>query len=480
MPLHDLRSFLDESDKLGELKVIRGADPHLEIGAISELCLDQDGPALLFDDIPGYPAGYRVAVNVTSSKRRALLALGMDTEMPEEEVPSKFQKIYDAYKQVPPKYVETGPVMENVQTGDDVDLLQFPVPFWHELDGGKYIGTGLGVIQRDPDTGEVNVGAYRVQLQNRNTLTIFSEPDSDGRGIMEKHWSRGESCPVAITFGPEPLLFLSACSTTGSPRRWKEEYEYTGYLAGEPVPVIKGPVTGLPISAGSEIVIEGEIPPPDKESMVEGPFAEWTGYYEFSSTPEPVIHVKALYYRNDPILYGAPPFKHDKHYVFPIQIRSAGLISKFQQMEIPVRRIWDFRPLGATVFAIEQQAPDDVTRLMDELEKTHVMSRMMIVVDHDVDIKNPMDVFWAMGTRFDPEQARTSIVDSRWLLDPMRPIADRESRRALPYKRLIINGCRPFDRLNDFPPVNRFSEERRKETWEKWNMADWAIPTPTE
>src|SRR5581483_8945996 len=121
--------------------------------------------------------------------------------------------------------------------------------------------------------GQVNVGAYRVQLQGKNTLTIFSEPDSDGRGIMEKHWARGESCPVAITFGPEPLLFLSACSTTGgATRRWMEEYEYTGYLAGEPVPVIKGPVTGLPISAGSEIVIEGEIPPPDKESMVEGPF----------------------------------------------------------------------------------------------------------------------------------------------------------------------------------------------------------------
>src|SRR5581483_897391 len=297
MPLFDLRTFLAESDRMGELKVIRGADPHLEIGAIAELALDQDGPALLFDDVVGYPTGYRVASNVTSSRRRALMALGMDIGLPEEEIAPKFQDIFEQYRPLPPRVVDSGPILENVQTGADVDLLQFPVPHWHELDGGRYIGTGLGVIQRDPDTGAVNVGAYRVQLHDRNTLMIFSEPDSDGRSIMEKHWKRGEACPVAITFGPEPLLFLSACSTNGSPRHSMEEYEYTGYLAGEPVPVIRGSVTGLPISAGSEIAIEGEIPPPDRESHVEGPFAEWTGYYEYSSTPEPVIHVKALYYR---------------------------------------------------------------------------------------------------------------------------------------------------------------------------------------
>src|SRR4051812_7428164 len=98
MPFFDLRTFLDEVDRIGELKTIRGADPHLEIGVIAELALHRDGPAVLFDDIPGYPAGYRVASNVTSSKRRALLVLGMDPEMPEEEVGPTFQRIYEAYK----------------------------------------------------------------------------------------------------------------------------------------------------------------------------------------------------------------------------------------------------------------------------------------------------------------------------------------------------------------------------------------------
>jgi 3-polyprenyl-4-hydroxybenzoate decarboxylase len=94
-------------------------------------------------------------------------------------------------------------------------------------------------------------------------------------------------------------------------------------------------------------------------------------------------------------------------------------------------------------------------------------------VDEDVDPEDPWDVLWAVGTRFDPTEARTAIGESEWLLDPLRSTADRISREPRPYKRMIINGCRPFHRLDEFPPVNRFSEERRREAWNKWHMAEW-------
>lgn len=472
MPLADLRSFLHLLEQHGELKTIHGADPQLEIGAITELTLQNDGPALLFDRIPGYPPGYRVAANVCVGPRRGNLVLGMDPDLPQEQTLAHFKERWETYQPIPPVVVGTAPLLANVAYGEEIDLRQFPVPIWHELDGGPYIGTGLAVVQQDPETGAVNVGCYRVQLHDRNTTGIFSEPESDGRKIMEKYWAQGRACPVAVSFGPEPLLFLSACSRNAAPRGM-QEYEYTGYLAREPVRVIRGSVTGLPISAGSEIAIEGEIPPPDEETRTEGPFGEWTGYFEASPTPEPVIRVKALYFRDDPILFGAPPLQHRTSYSFTVPLQSVSTLSRLEQMELPVRRIVSLVPFGCTVITIEQQHPDDVLRLMGALDTMYSPSRLTILVDHDVNPEDPWEVLWAVGSRFDPQQARTSIVESRWLLNPLRTIEDRVRRNALPYKRLIINGCRPFERLHDFPPINRFSEERRRQTWDKWNMAEW-------
>ncbi|MPZ14635.1 MAG: four helix bundle protein [Chloroflexi bacterium] len=275
MPLADLRTFLQQLDALGDLKVMHEASHNLEIGVITELSLQHDGPALLFDQIPGYPPGYRIASNVCSTAKRTLLALGLDTSLTDAEAMAALQKRLDAYKPVPPVVVNSGPVLENIQTGDEIDLTRFPVPIWHELDGAPYIGTGHAVIQQDPESGFVNVGTYRGQLHDRRTTGIFFTLQSkDGSVIMRKYWAQGKACPVAISYGPEPLLFLSGCSSNGIPPG-TPEYEYTGFLAGEPVPVIRGNVTGLPIPANSEIAIEGEIPPTDEESRDEGPFGEW-------------------------------------------------------------------------------------------------------------------------------------------------------------------------------------------------------------
>ncbi|NIO11987.1 MAG: UbiD family decarboxylase, partial [Deltaproteobacteria bacterium] len=168
----------------------------------------------------------------------------------------------------PPKMVDSGPLMENVLRGEEVDMLKIPVPIWHELDGGPYIGTGLAVIVKDPDTGWVNLGSYRLQLHDRYTTGLFCEPENDGRAIIEKYWKAGKPCPVAISLGPEPIIFLTASGSTGCPKR-VPEYDYAGFILDEPIPVIEGPLTGLPISAHSEIAVEGEIPPPDSESRPE-------------------------------------------------------------------------------------------------------------------------------------------------------------------------------------------------------------------
>jgi len=310
----DLRKFLEKLEAMGDLKRISGADLQFEIGAISELAFQNHGPALLFDRINQYPPNYRIAANVCSTKKRSLLAIGMDPELAEEEAMGLFKKRWDDFKPIRPVKVHTASVMENIQKGEEVDLLKIPVPVWHELDGGPYIGTGLAVILKDPELGWVNLGSYRLQLHDRYTTGIFSEPANDGTKIMHKYWAQGKACPVAVSLGPEPIIFLTASGCTGCPKG-VPEYDYAGFLLGEPIPIVEGPLTGLPISANSEIAIEGEIPPPQAEARPEGPFGEWTGYYMGGSVPEPVIRVKTLYHRTDPILFGASPLKpHDEAY----------------------------------------------------------------------------------------------------------------------------------------------------------------------
>jgi UbiD family decarboxylase len=471
----DLRGFLQQLEAVDELRGVTGASLAYEIGCISEISFQNRGPALIFDQIPGYDAGYRIASNLCSTRERSLMAIGTDPSTPEAEAMRAWQKKWERYEGLPPKVVDKSRLLENVLLGDAVDLGRIPVPTWHELDGGPYIGSGVAVILKDPETGYVNLGSYRLQVHGPKTTGLFCEPVNDGARIIRKYWDQGKACPVAVSVGPEPLIFLTASGSTGCPSG-TPEYDYTGFLCGEPVEVIEGQVTGIPISAGSEIAFEGEIPPPEVESRPEGPFGEWTGYYMITSVPEPVIRVKALYYRNDPILLGAPPFKpHRESYAFSLPMRSmTGLWTRLEKKGLPVTRVTDLVKMGAVIISVQQRTADDVPRIVKELQESRAPCRISILVDDDVNAEDPTEVFWALGTRLDAaEGVHRSVVQSAWRLDPMRTAEEREIRSPIPYKRLILNACRPFERIKEFSPVNRFSETRRADTWEKWNMGEW-------
>ena len=136
---------------------------------------------------------------------------------------------------IPPVTVASGPVLENVFTGDDIDLFKFPVPFWHERDGGRYIGTGHVVITRDPDEGWVNVGCYRVMVHDRNTMGMNISPGKHGRMHRQKYFDRGKPCPVVCCFGVDPLLHMIA---TRPEPYGRSEFDAVGGIKGEPVEVI--------------------------------------------------------------------------------------------------------------------------------------------------------------------------------------------------------------------------------------------------
>src|SRR5436190_13851147 len=138
----DLRAFIASLTELGELRTVKGADPHLEIGTIVELNHEHDGPALLFDDIAGYPPGYRVLCNAMDTLPRSLLTLGLPVDLDMETALAEYEKLIKGYQPLPPVQVSSGPIFENTISGEDIDLFKFPAPKWHEADGGRYIGTG--------------------------------------------------------------------------------------------------------------------------------------------------------------------------------------------------------------------------------------------------------------------------------------------------------------------------------------------------
>jgi 4-hydroxy-3-polyprenylbenzoate decarboxylase len=304
----DVREWVDQAKDIGELRVIEGADPNLEVGTIVQINSRNEGPALLFRKLKGHSDGFRILTNSMANIRTVNLVFGLPVEnsIPEsvEALRVKAGEWAAKANDFPAEVVDSGPILENVEEGDAVDLSKFPAARYHELDGGKYIGTGVGVVTRDPDSGEVNMGTYRVQLHDSRTVGFYISPGKHGRMHRDKHFARGEPCPVAMIFGLDPLNFALSASEIPA---GTFELDYLGAIRGEPVPVIKGKVTGLPIPANAEIAVEGFADP--KETMLEGPFGEWTGTYGSDARQEPFIKAAALYYRNDPIMLSSPPSK---------------------------------------------------------------------------------------------------------------------------------------------------------------------------
>ena len=203
------RTFIEQCRAMGECVDVDGADWDLEIGALTEAAAEliNSPPMILFDKIKGYPAGYRVASLPLASPKRVATIVGLPTDKPKLELVRLVARKIGNITPIPPVTVKDGPVMENIKTGDDIDLLKFPAIRAHQGDGGRYIGTGDSLINQDPESGYVNVGTYRMQLHDAKTLGLWMSPGQQGRTICSRYWEKGKACPVVATFGGDPLVF---------------------------------------------------------------------------------------------------------------------------------------------------------------------------------------------------------------------------------------------------------------------------------
>lgn len=457
-PYEDLRQFLDLAEAAGEVLHVPGADWNLEMGAMAELVYHKrsEAPAILFEDIPGYPKGMRVLSGATNSSKRLAIALGFPEPNGPLDVVRAYRDRMKVHKPIPPRYVNNGPVLENVLREGELDVLKFPVPFLHEKDGGRYIGTDDLVIMRDPDDGWINCGTYRVMVHGPDRLGLWTSPGKQGRQIRDKYFARGEPCPVIISVGHDPLLFLAG----GNELRFGlSEYDYAGGHRGLPYDVVKSEIHGLPMPAHAEIVIEGEIYP--GEVAPEGPFGEFTGYYAGGKSDQPVVRVRRIYHRDNPILQIATPMRPPSDFCFSKCVTKAGMIwDEVERAGLSgVQGVWCHEFGGARMFnviSIKQAFAGHARQagmLAASCQSGSYLGRFVVVVDEDVDPTDMFDVMWAVCTRCDPSDD-IEIMRRAW----SGPLDPRIARGTSVNSRAIIDACRPFERLKDFPPVARASQ----------------------
>ena len=469
MSYRDLREWLNQVNEFGELKTVEGADWDLEIGAITEMARKESkvAPCILFDSIKDYSKGQRLVVGQLNSIKRVALTTGMPTDMSTLELVDAWRKKIKELKPIPPRQVKDGLFVENVWEEKDVDVLRFPTPRYNIGDGGRYIGTGHLTITRDPEEGWINIGTYRIMIHDGKSLALYMSPGRHARIQMEKYFAQKRPFPVVVSLGHDPLLLMASAFEVPY---GLSEYDFAGGLRGEPLDVVRLERTGLQVPATAEMVIEGECLPGDQKA--EGPLGEWTGYYASAVRAEPVIRIRRVYFRNDPIMAGAPPSRPPTEATFYKSFwRSAMVWDQLERAGVPDVAGVYCPPEGntrlLTVVAIRQRYPGHARQaglIASQCHAAAYLGRFTVVVDDDIDPTDMKDLWWAMTTRCDPADD-IEIIRRCWSgpLDPIVPKGKKGFN-----SRAVIDACRPYDWIKDFPASVRVPDDLARQVKEKW------------
>jgi len=469
----NLREWIVEAEKLGEVRHVKGASWEEDIGLATELLQhDENAPCALFDEIPGYPKGFRVLSNFFGGTRQNM-TLGFPTDFTKVELSEGLMHRYRAAVEnpIPHEIVEDGPVFENILEGDDVDVFRFPTPKWHSADGGRYIGTGSFNVTKDVNSDWVNVGTYRVMIQDKKTVGFYISPGKHGRIHRQDYRAKGEPMPVCVVVGVDPVTFLMSSSEVPSGMC---EYDVAGALRGEAMKCVRGKHTGLPFPAEAEIVLEGYCYP--DQVRPEGPFGEWTGFYGSPVHDGPCIDVVAIYHRNDPIILGCPPQRPPEEQArYRAVVRSPMLKEQMEKAGVPdVKAVWCHEVGGSrmlTGVSIKQRYAGHATQAGHIAAQCRVggyAGKYVIVVDDDIDPSDLGDLMWGCVFRSDPATS-IDIIKNAWStpLDPSISPEDKEMGNTT-NSRAIIDACRPFHWRDQYPKVNM----PEPELWEKAKK-DW-------
>jgi UbiD family decarboxylase len=447
MILKDMRSFLRLLEEKGDLiHITEPVSPRFGVAAGIRKTSDAQGPALWFDNVIG--SSMPVVGGLYSTRQRAIWGL----QTAEADL---FGKLIHGFKNpIPPRIVKEGPCKEVILTGQDADLGRLPICTHNRKDAGPFITIGIGFVSH-PDFGN-NVSISRMQVLDTRTTGIRAMQQI---GVYladaEKH---GRALEVAVTIGNDPYVTL--CSQVrGS--LWLDELGVAGGWMGEPVDLVRCETIGVAVPATSEIVLEGEII--CGERRTEGPFGEFPGYYQ-GVGKQPVFRLKAITHRRDPIyltaLTGVPTT--DNH-VLTLLPKEAMLYNRIREICPTVRDVCITKAgVGMhVVVSIRAKSPTQARDVMLAVLTT-VRAKLVIVVDDDIDVRNPEQVEWAIATRFQADRDLVVIPNKEGMfLDPSTPA---EGVTAV----MAMDATRPYGKdfaeVCDVPGTDTFVIPG----WEEW------------
>jgi 4-hydroxy-3-polyprenylbenzoate decarboxylase len=468
----DLRDFIALCEKEGDLKrVTAEVDWDLEMTHIAKLVEEKDGRAVLFENIKGHDSP--VLFGAYSSTKRLAMVLGKPANLSMAQISYEWMKMsIGEVKRA--EEVSDGPVFENIIDGDDVDVLKFPSPKFYEKDGGRYIGTADFMVVQDPETGEINLGTYRSQVLDSKTVGAQILKGKRGDRILQKYRKAGKKMPICLVVGCDPLLMLAGSAMVEG----ASEYDIAGTLRGEPVKIVKAQLTGLPIPATAEIVLEGYIDGDDLRP--EGPFGEYTGYYTdelFKTIKKPAIDVKRIYHRNNPILLAASVGRpvNDNHMMLAF-IRNATLWTELTKMKIPGIESVYMPPEACgrfwAIVSVKQKYPGHTNQVAAAVLASHTCTyglKGLIIVDHDIRADDLPRVWWALATRYDA--LRGTQIINRGRSTPLDPALSHEENKFIT-SRIIMDATIPFEWEEKPVQVNMSEEvlERIKARWDELGL----------
>jgi UbiD family decarboxylase len=469
----DLREWIGLVEAGGLLKRIGvPVDLDEELSAITFMATRQESaPALLFENIKDGAPGMSVLTNMLgASTARYALAMGFDANLSTREMILATRGVMK--RRIAPKLIAKKDALVNevVRTGAEIDVTAFPSPKFWPGDGGRYIGTGDITLTRDPVTRRINVGCYRQMVQSRDRVSLYCSPGKHGRLDREAWWRRGEPCEVVAAYGVDPVLFMVAAQVFGA---GDSEFDSAGGIMGRAVELTEAEFVDLPIPAHCEIAIEGILHP--GEFAPEGPLGEFTGYYGGTRGPQPVIEVKAVHHRRDPILTAAlmatyPSCEIGAYYAI---MRSARIWDDLEGIGVPGIAGVYAHPAAASgwgmvVVSLRQLYAGHVAQVLAlaaQCPAAAYYTKWVIAVDDDVDPTDFNQVMWALSTRCNPSDD-IDLLRKTWStgLDPSKVVVAER-----PYgSKALIDACKPHCHLDAFPKRTLLRKEVYTRVAQRW------------
>ncbi|MFZ3199531.1 MAG: menaquinone biosynthesis decarboxylase [Candidatus Acidiferrales bacterium] len=435
MAYRDLRDFLRTLEKEGELeRITTEVDPVLEIAEITDRTVKAGGPALLFERAKG--SRIPAVTNLVGTERRMNLALGAKSVDEVAARVSSFldmqspQGLLEKVKMLPklaeigsffPKTVRSGDCQEVALT-EKFSLLDFPILQCWPQDGGRYI-TWPMVITKNPETGRRNVGCYRMQVFGPRTTGMHWQTQKHGAEHFRSARSKSHrgKLEVAVAIGADPATCMAGILPVPPDM---DEFLFSGFLRREPVELVPCKTVDLEVPANAEIVLEGTVDL--AELRTEGPFGDHTGFYSLEGQ-YPVFNVGCLTHRKEPLylttIVGPPP--QEDYFIGHAIERIFLPVMKMQHPEIvdvamPAEGIFQ----NLMIVSIRKSYPGHARKTMNAIWSLGqaMFTKVIVVVDHDVNVQDPRDVVWKALCAIDPER------DIQFVLGPVDTL-DHAARR---------------------------------------------------